>query len=523
MPGVVGFVEIAVVLVLTGWLFHLVEPALRVSLSPTYAPYKWVKGKRGFGQFFKVAYECVFASEGLFRTSYEKVRKTANDVVIVPFPHIQSGFLILLPLDLIDEYVKQPENVVSFKTFVAGAMHSKYVCFGENILNNNIQTPIVLRELKSKLADKMPMMNEEMVGALEHYVGSRMDESGVMQINMWDMVTKLMSRSSNRITSGYPLCRNQEYLDAMVQYSVQMFSTAVYIRFIPPFLRPLLAPLVRRPLTKKREIIIKHAEPIIEERKKIIADAAEKGIEPELPNDLLSACMKVAIKDKNRQLEYSTPVLCNRVMNLNFLQSYSNVLSFTNVLYDLVSLPKPVFESTVAEMRAEIVANLGRGDDWSNDFVNRLDTIDAFIRESIRYNAIGEVGLERTIVKPGGFTFSTGVHVPQGAILASTLRVGQRDESLYPGGFNPERALQDPAHPKMTDISREFLNFGLGRSACPGRWFTANLLKLAFSHLLLDYDFDHLEERPQGVRKVTLIEPCGTSLVTIRKRKVSTG
>lgn len=160
----------------------------------------------------------------------------------MPFPHVQSGFLFLIPIELVDEYVKQPERVVSFKTYVAGAMHSKYVCFGENIFNNNMQTPIVQRELKSKLGDKMPMMDEEMVGALEHYLGSELDkkggEKGEMQISMWDLITKIMSRSSNRITSGYPLCRNQEYLDAMVEYSVAMFSTAVYIRFIPAFLRP---------------------------------------------------------------------------------------------------------------------------------------------------------------------------------------------------------------------------------------------------------------------------------------------
>lgn len=228
--------------------------------------------------------------------------------------------------------------------------------------------------------------------------------------------------------------------------------------------------------------------------------------------------MKVANKDKNRELEYTTPMLCNRVMNLNFLQSYSNTLSFTNVMYDLLSLPKPQFDSMLAELREEVSSNLGQGDDWSLAFTNRLTTMDAFIRESIRYNAIGEVGLERTIVKPGGFTFSTGLHVPQDAILAAPFRTGQRDERLYPGGFNPKRALEDPEKPKMTDISKEFLNFGLGRSACPGRWFTQNLLKLAMSHLLLDYEFDHLEERPAGVRKVTLVEPCGSSLVTVRRR-----
>lgn len=76
MPAIAALTVITTTLVLAGWIFHLVEPALRVSFLPTYAPYSWVKGKRGFGQFFRVAYDCVFASQALFKLSYEKVSIT---------------------------------------------------------------------------------------------------------------------------------------------------------------------------------------------------------------------------------------------------------------------------------------------------------------------------------------------------------------------------------------------------------------------------------------------------------------
>ena len=105
-------------------------------------------------------------------------------------------------------------------------------------MDNNIQKPIVYSELFQKLSDKMEVMNEEMVGAMDKFLASQLDERGEMKINMWDTATKFLSRTSNRIIVGYPLCRNQEYLDATVHYAVNMFSLAVYIRFIPPFLRP---------------------------------------------------------------------------------------------------------------------------------------------------------------------------------------------------------------------------------------------------------------------------------------------
>lgn len=117
-------------------------------------------------------------------------------------------------------------------------MHAKYSLFGDNILDNNMQKPIVYRELFQKLPDKMEMMNEEIVMAIENVLTAKLNKQGEISINMWDTATAILSRASNRIIVGHPLCRNQDYLDAAVHYAVSMFSLAVYLRFIPQFLRP---------------------------------------------------------------------------------------------------------------------------------------------------------------------------------------------------------------------------------------------------------------------------------------------
>ena len=240
-----------------------------------------------------------------------------------------------------------------------------------------------------------------------------------------------------------------------------------------------------------------------------------------LQNDLLSTAIKVARKDSNARVEYTPMMLVNRILAFNFLQSYSNTLTLTNSVYDLISLPEDLFNETISDLRDEVTRELAKGDGWTQDFVNRLEVMDAFIRESLRANPIGEVGLERTIMSKEGFTFSNGLHVPQGATLAAPLKAIQQDSKNYPGGFDPKRALKDPSRPKITTISPDFLNFGLGRPACPGRWFASNLQKVALSHLIMDYDFVRVNERPPGVRKVTLVEPCGRSRIVLRKRAVA--
>ncbi|ORY56569.1 cytochrome P450 [Pseudomassariella vexata] len=398
----------------------------------------WVKWQRGLLQFFLVAYECIFHAGGLFVAAYEKLC-VGCEVFLIPFPHFNTGLMLLLPLELIDEYARQPENVVS------------YTLFGDKVLDNNTQKPIVYRELFKKLPVKMVMMSEEMMAAMEDVLKSQLDENSEMKINMWATATKFLSRTSNRIIIEEPLCRNHEYMDVTVHYAVNIFSLAVYIRFIPAFLRPQIAdPLGKKTTTRDGYIAAKNAIRVIKERMRMLEELEKRGSSP-----IYRTAIKVAHKDPNAQLDYT---------------------------------PR------------------GRGD--------------SFVRESLRANPIREVGFERTIMSKDGITLFNGLHVLRGATLAVPLKAIQHDAKNYPDGFNPKRALQDRTRPKITTIFPDFLSSGLGRPACSGRWFASNLQKVALGHLIMDYNFERVEERPPGMRKVTLVEPCGRARIILRKRKV---
>ncbi len=70
------------------------------------------------------------------------------------------------------------------------------------------------------------------------------------------------------------------------------------------------------------------------------------------------------------------------------------------------------------------------------------------------------------------------------------------DESIYPEPerFDGYRFLRmrekgDEAGAQFVSTSYSALGFGHGKQACPGRFFAANELKIALSHILLKYDF----------------------------------
>ncbi|KAK2804810.1 hypothetical protein FQN51_001452 [Onygenales sp. PD_10] len=518
-------VAASVVSFLLAWLVHLVRPAFSSGVLPRYGGHSWPKGKRGLWQYYSLAYECVSRPDKVFKPAYAKdtawkqLCSAANQMVLMPLPHSPQGFLFLLPVELLDEFARQPDKVVSLHAYTREVMHPKYTTFGENFVDNSIHYPVVYRELGQKLASQTHKINDETVFAVKDILTSQLDKNGELSINMWETSLKLLTQVSNRAVIGLPLCRNQEFLDANRVYSDNMFSVGLIIRLIPSFLRPLLAPIAQRPLLRAREIVANHALPVIKERMRILDEAENSGKTPNLPSDLLTATMKIARNHTDAHLEYTPLNLVHRVMGYNFLQTWTQALTLTNAIFDLISLPQGLFEETVADIRAEITAGLEKSSgSWTHELLETLEVTDAFLRESMRWNPIGEVGIERTITSKYGFTFSNGLHAPRGATLAAPNRSIQRDRRHYPGGFNPKRALHDPTRPRATTVSREFLNFGLGRPACPGRWFAVDVMKLVIGHLLMEYDFERVDERPQNVRKLTIYEPSTRVNIVLRKR-----
>jgi hypothetical protein len=163
---------------------------------------------------------------------------TTNTINLVPVPHVNNGFMLMVPKVQLNEYVRQPDNDISLKRYTLQSLVPDYTTLGAHIVIHPVYRAVVHKELYQKLPDKMGMVNEEITAGLKEVIESQLDANGEIKLNMWDTANKLLSRSANRIISGNPLCRIQEYQEATAEYAATFFTSAVYARFIPPFLRP---------------------------------------------------------------------------------------------------------------------------------------------------------------------------------------------------------------------------------------------------------------------------------------------
>lgn len=93
---------------------------------------------------------------------------------------------------------------------------------------------VIQVNLTQKLSSILPDIVEEVTLAWKDNTNIG-DEWG--EINVWDVMLKVVSRTANRMFVGLPLCRNQEFLDNLVEYATEVIKAGTIIDMTPQAFR----------------------------------------------------------------------------------------------------------------------------------------------------------------------------------------------------------------------------------------------------------------------------------------------
>jgi cytochrome P450 len=88
------------------------------------------------------------------------------------------------------------------------------------------------------------------------------------------------------------------------------------------------------------------------------------------------------------------------------------------------------------------------------------------------------------------------------------------EESIRNGGD----AETQPRQQLSTHISKEYIPWGFGKHACPGRWVAVQMMKLAMAHVLMNYDIQPLSERPKSQTILNVLLPPTKAIISIRRK-----
>ncbi|PBK82180.1 cytochrome P450, partial [Armillaria gallica] len=156
--------------------------------------------------------------------------------------------------------------------------------------------------------------------------------------------------------------------------------------------------------------------------------------------------------------------------------------------------------------------------------MGKMNQLDSFLKEAQRlYGDFGVFVMDRVARKD--FVFSDTTVVPAGSHIAVAALCTHLDEENYedPLEFKPwrfsERRKQEgeSIRHQMATLSLDFVFFGHGRSACPGRFFAVNELKALMSYVLMNFDVK-MDKVPPSMWFSGGQYPNQSSKVLFRKR-----
>ncbi|KAJ6505843.1 cytochrome P450 [Mycena vitilis] len=476
-----------------------------------------VIGSSGFFSSYRDAFKFMLNAHELIQRGYDQY----PDGIFRVARLFRWEYVVCNP-KLIKEVGNAPEHVISFSKGIEETIQAK-LTLGRAIVENPYHHHTIRTNLTRNLHACFPDVRDEIVCAFNDVIQPHGSEWTLLPVLPTMMA--IVARVSNRLFVGLPLCRDEAYLYNNIQHTIDVIRSAGRITLFPAFLRPLVGPWISSK-DKSFDRALKYAGPLIEDR---LEKERELGPDwPDKPNDFISWLLEIAEGE-----ERTVPALTLRLLSTNMAAIHTSSMAFTHALFDLTTHPEHLLP-----MREE-VERVVKEEGWSKAALNNMFLIDSFLRESQRINSGGPLNMVRKVVAKDGFRFSDGTWLPQGAYLSVAARATHHDTANYdhPLTFDGFRFARERAEHKdashdlsnsqdifkrhMISTAVDHLPFGMGKHACPGRFFAATELKAMMAHLVINYD---VKAEVEGVRPPDAVfgmrvSPNATGKVYFRKRQ----
>ncbi|RYP79596.1 hypothetical protein DL770_006597 [Monosporascus sp. CRB-9-2] len=492
-------------------------------------------GKKKFSLKTRLRY--YYDCAALYTEAYHKFGKKGKTVLV---PGYGGRADLIMPESSVEWAMSQPDSALSVSQAFLQANLSTYSLGHSRYWGDPWQFALVKTSLGPMIKTLIPAVDDELHHIVPKVLGT--DTENWKDIHLDESVRMIVAAASSRFTVGLPLCRNEDYLKRSLAIIEGVMLTAIIGNCIPSIFLPIVARLSSIHTWHNLRKIKDHLKPQYGERL-----AALKMDKDEQVQDQLQAMLQYAEKRRPQEVN-DVKVMAIRLASTNFVSMHQTSGTTVQMLLNIIDSDKEY--DTIAKLREEADRELGTdGTGWTKEKFMNMIRHDSVGRESMRVTfPFGNRGLLRKVMKDGIVT-DAGVPLKKGTIVAFLASQAQMDPDKFdnPSKFDPWRFSREQEKEKedasaQTDPSAEepkqrgyhknsfvttapdYLPFGHGRHACPGRFLVDFELKMTIAYILKHYDLDFPPEyngqRPPNKQVAELTAPPSGVKIKVKRRRV---
>jgi cytochrome P450 len=273
---------------------------------------------------------------------------------------------------------------------------------------------------------------------------------------------------------------------------------AAFLGGLPEMGRSLLGPLFRAPVERYVRRLKAELGPVFESRLRD-QPGQEGGEKPSnMPVDLLSMLVQHASVERPDHLNLDN--MARRIAVSNVHAMSQATIASINLILNIIG--SDAEHETISTLRDEIAAatsgsNLDAGF-WTKANAASLTKADSVARETMRLHSVANRALARKVVADGLKT-EDGVVLPKGCTVSILSHAVHRGEEYFfenADVFEPFRycksgrdvpEFHSAETASLVTTGPQFLPFGHGKTACPGRFILDFELKMLVAYLLQNY------------------------------------
>ncbi|KAH8927634.1 cytochrome P450 [Atractiella rhizophila] len=441
------------------------------------------------------AFRYALDSVSVLREGYQKHRNQTFRV-----PEMTRWTYIVSGPELLEDLRRAPDDVLSFADATAEIFAIPWI-LGQRMHQALYEIPTVLIR---RLAHLVPQVQENTSAAFQKHLTSANHEW--IPVDCLSTMTRIAGYLTTVAFAGEDVANNSEYVDRAIGFTFFIAVGAKIVTMFPDCLRGVAGAIVAK-LSKQEEMKTRFLEPMIKKR---IEELNFSSLNEE------RNFLTWYLLDKKRRGVFDEEILAelpSSLLALNFASVSTVPLALTHCVYHLAAS-----SSYQNLLRSEIDGS--PLEETTEESLKGLRKLDSFIKETMRYNGVGAVSLTRKVLKP--IVLSDGTVLHKGNMVSCIAEAMHRDNKVWAAAntfdalrFFREKEEKEEEREDLTTLSPSYQPFGLGRHACPGRFFASVLIKIVLIHLLKTYDFrfEHGDSRPED-------EWIGLGIVPNRKAKI---